>query len=244
MSAPTFVSLGTQVQATGTASVSWPTHQVGDIAILVNQHDASLQASLSGVATGWNLIGDTGGVGTGISATRATVWWCRATTTSMPTVVVNDAGDHNIAQIALFRGCIDPNGTTNPVSVITSGNTANGTAFTIDALTTIKTDTMILCFVGGGGLNNAAVLNFGTAGPTNSVLTGFTLDSDTGSTINNDGGACSIIHGSLPIIGSTGTITGTKNSTTFKAWIMISLLSTTSVATLTGSFFPFFNSNK
>ena len=241
MGVPTSGLVGTQTEATGPITVAWPTHTTDDIGLLCVQHDASVSGDLT-TPRGFTFLAWSSGVGTGTNQTASTMWWCRATSSSMASPVVADNGDHNIGCIITFKGCKTTGDPYDTDVQHTFGSST--TAVSIACPTTTQTDTMNVTLVGGAGLNNAAIKNFGTATAANGTLTNFKLDIDTGSTINNYGGAFSICHGSLATIGSMGTISGTTNGTTYKSWVSIALLSTTSTAssgiTSNGNFFRLF----
>ena len=104
---PISVVARTVASATGTTSISWPSgHQVGDIGILVVQ-TSNQPASLTSSGNFQYL----GGIGTGTAGSSASVrmdvWWARATSASMGSTGINDAGDHVTVMLTTYRGCID-----------------------------------------------------------------------------------------------------------------------------------------
>src|SRR6266700_4981461 len=102
--APSFGLAGTSQAGTGTISVSWPTHATNDIGLLVIQTD-NQAVTLGTNAADWTQVTNSPqGTGTSAAAgaTRLTVFWSRATSSSMGAVGVNDSGDHQIAQIITF----------------------------------------------------------------------------------------------------------------------------------------------
>ena len=92
---------------TGAVTIAWPTvaptYEAGDIALLYVE--TANEAPTLSTPSGFEYIGYAANPGSGLSsATRVDVWWCRATSASMPSVVVADPGDHAIALMVTFRG--------------------------------------------------------------------------------------------------------------------------------------------
>lgn len=236
MPAPVFQALGSVAQGTGSIAPNWPAHQADDIALLVNESDGG--ANLS-TPSGFALVGRSTAIGSGTNQTQCDVWWCRATSSSMVAPVVGDAGDHNIGYIVTARGCIT---TGNPWNIFSTGQATTSTATSAPGNTTTLSNTLTFYCVTGGGLNNAGVSVFGSGGPFNSNLPDLTLDLDFGSAVNNNGGASSLVHGTLSGIGDTGTVTGTSSGNDVKGWVVISLISPSSSSVVnTGNFFMFMN---
>src|SRR5207244_7520025 len=103
---PTYQAAGTIQSGTGTLTVAWPAHAIGDIGLLIleTQNEA---VTLGTNAANWTSVTNSPqGTGTTSTGTRLTVFWSRATSTSMGAVGVNDSGDHQIAQILTFRGVV------------------------------------------------------------------------------------------------------------------------------------------
>ena len=141
---PSFQAAGSQVGSTGAATVAWPTHVTDDIALLVVE-TANESVSLSTPAGFVEVTGSPAGLGTAgaTGATRVTLFWCRATSSTMTSPVVADAGDHVIARIYTFRGCI---ATGNPWDVTaTDTNAVASTTSTCPAVTTTVDNTLV-CF--------------------------------------------------------------------------------------------------
>src|SRR5438876_440728 len=99
---PTYQAAGTIQSGTGTLSgataVAWPAHAINDIGLLIieTQNEA---VTLGTNAANWTQVTNSPqGTGTtNNTGTRLTVFWSRATSTSMGAVGVNDSGDHQIA---------------------------------------------------------------------------------------------------------------------------------------------------
>lgn len=107
MALPTFQAAGAIQSATTTITVAWPAHLVDDVALLVIE-TANEAVSLTTPAGFVEVAGSPFGTGTagGTAATRLTVFWARATSTSMASPVTNDPGNHVIGRIFTWRGCI------------------------------------------------------------------------------------------------------------------------------------------
>ena len=104
MAAPTFQAAGTAVSATtGTLTVAWPAHAVGDIALLIVESNdtTSARPSLT-TANGFALLWQ----GSANNQSTLSVYWCRATTTSMASPVLAALNNHQYGQIITFRNCV------------------------------------------------------------------------------------------------------------------------------------------
>src|SRR5207244_3736352 len=120
---PPYQAAGTVQSGTGTLTVAWPAHAINDIGLLIieTQNEA---VTLGTNAANWTTVTNSPqGTGTTSTGTKLTVFWSRATSTSMGAVGVNDAGDHQIAQIITFRGVV---ATGNPWDV-TAGDVTPST---------------------------------------------------------------------------------------------------------------------
>src|SRR5439155_20563953 len=122
---PAYQAAGTVQSGTGTLTVAWPAHAINDIGLLIieTQNDA---VTLAANAANWTQVTNSPqGTGTTSTGTRLTVFWSRATSTSMGNVGLTGTGmDHQIAQILTFRG------------VTTSGNPWDVTAGDVTPSTT------------------------------------------------------------------------------------------------------------
>jgi hypothetical protein len=104
---PKFQAAGAAVSNTIAVSPAWPTHLTNDIALLFVE-SANEAITLSTPAGFVEITNSPQGTGTaaGTAATRLAVFWCRATSSAMGAPTVADPGDHVIAQILTFRGCV------------------------------------------------------------------------------------------------------------------------------------------
>lgn len=106
MAVPTFVAVGTRASALGSTNVSWPAgHQADDIGLLlIHTANQAVPATPSGWAEVANSPQGAGTAGAAGSC-RLTLYWKRATSAAEADVATGDSGDHNVAVIAVFRGC-------------------------------------------------------------------------------------------------------------------------------------------
>src|SRR2546430_2163502 len=185
--APSFGLAGTSQAGTGTISVSWPTHAANDIGLLVIETDNNA-VTLGTNAADWTQVTNSPqGTGTpggaGALATRLTVFWSRATSSSMGAVGVTNTGDHKIGQIITFTG-VTRSG--NPWDV-TAGDVAatTTTAVSIPGATTTVLDTGVVAIVAHGVDSGSSQ----TTGWTNASLASITERADRNTTSGNGGGA-------------------------------------------------------
>lgn len=138
---------GGAVEGVGTLSPAWPAHQAGDIALLLVQTSNQV---VTETTSGWVEVPNSPqGIGTGgaADATRLTVFWKRADSAAEANAGLSDSGDHQIAQIVTFRGCI---ATGNPWDV-TAGDTSTSSAtVTFPNVTTTVPNALLVCVYAWG----------------------------------------------------------------------------------------------
>src|SRR2546425_11721825 len=170
---------------TGATAVAWPAHAINDIGLLIieTQNEA---VTLGTNAANWTQVTNSPqGTGTtNNTGTRLTVFWSRATSTSMGAVGVNDSGDHQIAQIITFRGVV---ATGNQPWDVTAGDTtpSTTTAVLIPSATTTVQDTPVVAIVSNGAVLSAAHV---PRSFTNSDLASVTKRQDNNTTQSGGGG--------------------------------------------------------
>ena len=200
-----FIAAGTAQSGTGAITVAWPTHQAGDIALLFVESCGGQAATLSTPAGFAAVANSPQYTGTGTAGTRISVFWCRATSSSMGSPTVADPGDHVYGRILTFRGVIS---TGNPWDV-TAGGT-KGTASTTTTFGTVTTsvnnDLIVLAASRDNSSTSAAWSNW-----TNTNLSSLTEQSDGGTTSGNGGGV-GVATGLKSTAGSTGSTTATVTS--------------------------------
>lgn len=142
MAIPVPQAIGGTQAGVGAVSPAWPTHETNDIGLLFVQ-TANQAVSLSD-AQGFVEVPDSPqGTGTAdtAGATRLAVFWCRATSAAMSSPTVADSGDHNIAFILTFRGCIT---TGNPYDVTAGDTGTSDTAVSVPGDTTTAADCLVV----------------------------------------------------------------------------------------------------
>jgi len=156
---------------------------------------------------GWTLVG-AGGVAqaTGL-VTMLTIMWRRATSGSetAPNVSIAAGGDHIIARIATFRGCVtsgSPINATNP----TVQNTASASV-SIAGVTTTVADCMVCASV-ATGQDVASTTNI--SGWANASLANPSIIENADNwTTSGNGGGFGVAYGGKATAGATGTTTAT-----------------------------------
>jgi hypothetical protein len=164
------------------------------------------------------------------AGSKLQVWWKRAASAAETSVAVPDSGDHQVAAIFTFRGCI-PTG--NPWNVATTGTkTTASTTATVPSLTTTVPDTLVVAVVGRPD-DSASTTHFGTL--TNANLTGIGAGGEAGTTSGHGGGFC-VEYGTFAGVGSTGTSTLSKTASTTDTYMALALRAAASLTSSTGSF--------
>ncbi len=195
--------------------VTWPTHVAGDIGLL------GVETANQPVATpvGWSPVTN-GSQGTGVAgdvaATCMQVFWRRALSAAEGNAIVLDGGDHQVARMITFRGCLASG---DPIHV-SAGNVEPSatTAVSIPGATTTVPNTMVVAFVsyatdGANALSGAA----------NASLTGVTAGTVTSTTSGNGGGLMSV-RGVKATAGAYAATTGTLASATVQGRVSLALL--------------------
>lgn len=145
----TYVSSGSQTGgAASDASVAWPTHQANDVGLLVVESDGTEAEPTLATANGFERLTSVV-CATGLTPTRLTLFWKRATSTSdaAPTVE-GTALDHFTGQIYLFRGCVE---TGNPFAHMRWAiDDSGGTTVTFPAGTSVNDGDLVVGLVARG----------------------------------------------------------------------------------------------
>lgn len=217
---PTFVAFGTMQSATTAAvTVPWPTSPaiaVGDLALLCVERAGGSASPTLTTANGFAAV--TGGeqtTGTGTAGTKITVFWCRATASSMASPVVAASTDHQVAVIVTFRGCV---ATGNPWDVVGGGVKATAsTSVSMTGVTTTVANTLVAYICARDNDANGQIFS----AQANASLTGVAERFDDG-TLSGGGGGLSVTTGSKAVAGASGTMTATVVSG-INAWVTIAL---------------------
>lgn len=203
--APTYQAAGTALSTASGGTISWPTHQAGDIALLFAETAGGQPLTLSTPAGFAHVTGSPWATGSGTAGTQLSVFWCRATSASMTNPVASDPGDHLYARILTFRGCIESG---DPWDVVSGSVKASAsTTTTFDSVTTTKDNCLIVLAAARGNDSSAAAWSSWT----NADLTSLTERQDAGTTSGN-GGGLGVATGVKASAGSTGTSTATVTS--------------------------------
>src|SRR5438552_13221548 len=214
---PAYQAAGTVQSGTGTLTVAWPAHAINDIGLLIieTQNDA---VTLGANAANWTQVTNSPqGTGTTSTGTRLTVFWSRATSTSMGAVGVNDSGDHQIAQIITFRG-VTTSG--NPWDVTAGDVTpSTTTAVSIPGATTTVPNTLVVAIVSNGSDINAAQV---PGSFTNSDLSSVTKRQDNQTTASGAGGF-TVATGSKALAGAYGPTSATLGFSSLQGRMSIAL---------------------
>jgi hypothetical protein len=216
MSIPSYVGAGATQTLGGTATPAWPAgHAINDIGVMYIK--TSSQA-IGSTPSGWALVTDspqTIGAAATAGSVRLTVLWKRATSNAEAALSIGDSGDHQIAQILVFRDGVT---TGDPWDVTNGGTDASSTSVSVDGDTTTVADCLILACV-ANGTETAATQ---TSGWANSDLTGVAELVDTQAAVNL-GGGFSVASGSKAVAGAFGATTATLLTASAQAWHMMAL---------------------
>jgi len=213
-SPPTFQAAGTKADGSGSVSPAWPTHQSGDVALLIVESAGTEPATLSSAQGFASVTGSPQGDNVDIGGTVLTVWWKRATTSSEAAPTVADPGNHVYAKIITFRNAIAAG---NPWDV-TAGSATTGTAsssFSIPGSTTTVANSMVVAIVS----NNDG---WDTSAWTNADLSSLTERVDEYTSFGNNGGI-GVATGVKLLPGPYAATTGTMGAAVRQARMSIAL---------------------
>ena len=225
--APLFQAAGTAVSGAGAVTVAWPAHAIGDVALLFVESTGGQPVTLSTPSGFVAVANSPQATGTTTNGTQITVFWARATSTTMASAVVADPGDHVYARIITYRG-VETTG--NPWDVTGGGvKAAASTSVTVTGVTTTVADTLIVQAVARD--NDSAAAAF--SAETNANLAGIAERSDAGTTSGN-GGGIAVWDGTFAAAGATGNTTATVTSS-INAFLTIALKSPAGTTSVTSS---------
>lgn len=212
---PVYVGKGLPVEGTGNVIPPLPEDiRINDILLLFVE---SANEAVSTPSGGWAAVADSPqgtGTGGGATSTRLSVFWKRlAGGETAPTVT--DPGDHVVAQILAFRGCIS---TGDPWDV-TSGDTgASSTSVSIPGDTTTVANCLIVLAVANATDNGTPQ----TSGFTNTDLANLAERTDFNSTAGN-GGGFAVATGEKAAAGAYGATTATLANASVQGRMSIAL---------------------
>lgn len=213
--APAFQAAGTAVGGAGSVSPTWPTHAVDDIALLVVESAGGDPVSLSTPAGFVAVANSPQFTGSGANGTRLSVFWARATSSSMTAPTIADPGNHVYARILTYRGVVNVG---DPWDVILGG--VKGTASTslgVPGPDTTVPDTLVVQIASRDNDSGAA----GFSAQANTNLAGIAERVDAGDTSGN-GGGFAVWDGIKTGAGSIGTTSATVVSSV-NAFLTIAL---------------------
>lgn len=211
---PTYVSAGAVAEGTGNITPGFPPGTQQDDVLLLLIETANEAVS---TPSGWAAVADSPqgtGTGGGTTSTRLSIFWKRvAAIDSAPTIT--DPGDHAVAQLFAFRGCVNSG---NPWDV-TSGDTgASSTSVSIPGDTTTVANCLVVLAVA----NATDTATPQTSGYTNADLANLTERSDVNSTQGN-GGGFALITGEKASIGAYTATTATLATASVQGRMSIAL---------------------
>lgn len=188
---PTYVGSSTYQSSSTTSSITWPAHATNDVGILVVHTNNQAMPS---VPTGCTLMNFTSGVGTSgaVGASRAYIYWIRATSGSMPAISIPDSGNITGAQMAVFRGCrssgdpYEANQVTRQPSATTAVSMVNSTNLTG------KNRLLVSTVIHPRDLNSSTNIS----GWANTQTAGMTEAFDN-STLTSNGGGLALAYGTI-----------------------------------------------
>lgn len=211
-------SIGSSINATN-ASAAWPTHQAGDIGLLLVETANNLPGlTLSGwtaVVNGEQGVGSSNAAG----ATRLQCFWKRATTSaesaasSLGTIV-----DHRALVIITFRGCIASG---NPVNISAgdASSDADASAVAIPGATTTAAGCLVVAICS----RQTDIATGEQSAEANADLTSVAERFDLGFTTGN-GGGFGVITGVKAAAGAYGVTTATLATASRQARVSLALL--------------------
>ena len=223
-----YQAVGTAVSATtGTLTVAWPAHLVKDVALLFVTSSGGGTTNSLNTANGFTLI-NTYTTGTGTAGTQLSVYWCRATTTSMASPILTAGSDFKYGVIMTFRGALT---SATPIDSSTGGTKATAsTSASITDTTSVNAGTMVVDAITSDVSSASAFVT----SYTNASLANLTKRFDAG-TVSGGGGGISVATGDWASTGSAGTDAVVLTST-INAFMSIGLIPEPHITSFTNTF--------
>lgn len=219
MAIPSYTASGTQTIGAGAVAPPWPAgHQVGDLGFLFVEtaNQAAVLSDPQGfVETTGSPVGL--GVAGAVASVRITMFWCRATSTSMtaPTIATN--GDHIISRISTVRNAV---ATGDPIHLVTSATLlVPDTAVSIPGGTTTINDCLMLIVIANSTDTNTPQ----TSGQTNADFSNVTEVWDANNTTGVGGGIC-FTRAGFATAGTFGVTTATLGTLSTQALMILAVL--------------------
>lgn len=209
--APVFGGVGTAV----TSGLNWPAHAVGDVALLFVETAGGETPTLTDPAGFVAVSNSPQATGAGTAGTRLSVYWARASSTTMGGPTIGGLTDHVYARILTYRGAVT---TGDPWNISGGGvKAAASTSVSVSSVTTTVPNTLVVQAVARD--NDSAAAAF--SAQTNANLTGIAERHDAG-TATGLGGGFAVWDGARAAAGATGLTTATVASS-INAFLTIAL---------------------
>jgi len=215
--APVYKAAGRAVSDTVGVTPAWPAHAVDDIALLFVESAGGEAVTLSTPAGFVQVTNSPKATGAGTAGTQLSVFWARATSTTMAAPTITDPGNHVYAQILTYCGVA----TSGDPWDVTGGDVkavASNSVSVTGVLTTVN-NTLIVQAVTREN-DNAPGAAF--SAQTNANLTNIAERSDAGTNSGNGGGFV-IWDGIKAALGGTGTTSANINASVVNAFLTIAL---------------------
>ena len=214
--APTVVNVGAVANGINAITPDMPAGvQTNDILLLFIE-TADQAITVSGGTETWTQIANS--PVTGVTGTRLTAFWARASQYNPTSPTTADSGNHQLARMIAFRGAIQ---TGNPWDVVaTDVENTSDTSVSFPSVTTTVADTLIVMALAGDGPDNNSTANF--SGWTNASLTSLTEYIDNRVNSGN-GGLIGAASGIKAAAGATGATTATLTNDAVKAMMTVAL---------------------
>lgn len=213
MAVPTYVASGTHAVGIGDVSPGLPTGWAENDIFLLQAE--SFEGSVA-APTGYTLVAEVA-KGTADANESFQTWFWKRATASETAPTVTDPGNHALAVVHAFRGCIT---TGNPWDIQYSGTDSAGTSnVSIIGDTTTVGDTLVV--FGVGQHNDTGTYTLSSFA--NADLATVTVRWDEG-TIEGNGGCIGLVTGEKATAGAYGTTTGTADANSgIKTFIVFAL---------------------
>ena len=232
---PVHIAMGTKAEGTGALTVVWPTHIANDVGLLfIETANEVVTPTTSGWAEVLNSPQGTGTAGAA-AATRLTVYWKRATTTTESNVAIPTSGNHQVAAIAIFRNC---QVTGNPWDVTAGSTAASSGTIAFPTITPTINNTYVVCAYAWDtasadpGVNTSAGSLTGLTSPVRLGVIG---------TTSGNGGGFLVAGGTLPTAATLSSMTWGQDVATVQGKMSIALAPAVAggSATLTATTSPY-----
>lgn len=205
-----YQAAGSSTAGTASVNVSWPTHTINDIGILVLESAYATWTTPSG----WTLVNTSVVLGS-----RLFICYKRATSSAEPAVATGFpvGANHVVARIFTFRGCVT---TGSPVlTTRTSTKSTSSTSWLAPSITTTTANEFVIYGVSRDN-DSSGISAFST--PTNANLVSLTEIVESGTAAGNGGGFV-LGYGVKATAGATGNTTGTLSASSSNASVTFSL---------------------